>query len=126
MNQREMPMLGETPRAKPIPAHEIERCESALDALQLCVLRAPYRKQYLIAELIGMKPAHFSKCINGVENFPPCKIEELEDVCQCSAFTQYQMMRKGFEQPPLNERERRRQDLLAQLAELDNDQREAG
>lgn len=117
--QRKMPLLGEAYEAAPkmVPQQEIELCESMDDAIRLCVQRAQYRKNYQIAELIGMQPAHFSKCLGPSHNFPPEKIEELEDVCGNLAVTQYICWRRGIEIPE-SENDKR-------IRELEEEAREA-
>lgn len=118
MEQRKMPMVGAIQKPKPLPIEEIQRCETALEAINLCVQRAHYRKNYVIAELIGMNASFFSKCLNGHQNFPPDKIEELEDVCGNTAYSQYRAWRRGWQQPELDERQQRIRDLEAELHEL--------
>lgn len=126
MKQRQMPMLGEVPDPKLVPMDQVERCESLLDAINLCVQHSPIRKHYVIAEMLEMGPSQFHRCLRGTQHFPPSVIEHMEYVCQNRAITQYWCWSKGLPQPEMNEKEKKRQRLLAQLAELDDDQREAG
>lgn len=120
MSQRKMPLMGTAyePKQKQVPHSQIEACEDEMDAIRLCRNHSHYRKDYMIAELIGMSATKFSRCMSGTYGFPAEKVEILEEVCGNMAPTQYRCWKKNIPLPE-TEKDRELREAEEQRAEAD-------
>ena len=116
-SQREMPILGPTQRIEDVPAELVSRCQTARDALRLCVQYSGLKHAY-IAESLGMGPAQFSKIMSGQAHLDEDLRIDLMNICHNRAPLQWAAWKMG-RRLVVDDREEERQRLRQRLMELE-------
>lgn len=110
-------MLGETRRPDYVEQKLLRQCETMLQAIHLCIHLSKIKKNYAIADSLGIDRGHWTRIMHGTAHFPTNKITDLMLLCGNYAPLQWLAIAAGQE-IAINQRELRRQNLLAELAEL--------
>ena len=115
--QREMRMLGEARRPDYVEMKLLAQCETLLQAIHLCVhlSRLPH---YAISERLGIDRGHWTRMMQGQAHFPTNKLTDLMRLCGNYAPLQW-LARATGQEIAIDQRELRRQQLRAELAELE-------
>ena len=115
--QREMRMLGETRKPDYVEMKLLGQCETLLQAIHLCIHLSRF-PHYVIAEKLGVDRGHWTRMMQGQAHFPTNKIASLMQLCGNYAPLQWLAKATGQE-IAIDQRELRKQQLRAELAELD-------
>ena len=95
-SQRLIPTLAESVAPVEVDAALVEKCDSMLDAIHLCVYlsRLPHE---VLCKRLGIDKGHWSRMLQSQAHFPPNKIVPLMNLCGNYAPLQWLAFASGFE-----------------------------
>ena len=120
MNQSDFAILGETQKPETVPEKLIERCNSLLQSVKLCI-QYSHHSYETVREYLNIDKGNFSRMMNGSVNLPLKKIPALMFFCGNLAILQYLAREMGYGLIPLAEdKDGRIAALEARLAHMED------
>ena len=95
-SQRALPLLSDARTIAPVDEALLDRCETMLDAVQLCIQLSRYSHQ-AIADQFGIDKGHFSRMLSGRASFDDRRLASLMEFAGNLAPLQWLARRMGYE-----------------------------
>lgn len=111
-------MLGEVRKPDHVEVRLLRQCQTMLEAVHLCIQMSRGLKHYALADALGIDRGHWTRMMQGHAHFPLNKLSDLMARCGNYAPLQWLAIDNG-QDISINQRELRRQQLRAELAELE-------
>lgn len=94
-SQMTFPVVAQMPRPVFVPDALLDKCETRLAAIRLCIELSNFSHD-MIRDRLGIDKGHFSRMLSGRANFDERKIAALMELCGNLAPLQWEAKRMGY------------------------------